>query len=255
VLVSEAIVTHEAPRVGFPHAAASGPPDDTPTGTEPSDHADAPVADHATAGPLADVANGAAPARARWLTAAVRHLFEVVTTDVVIDEDRIRRYYRVNRDRYHQPERRHVRHVLTRDRDTAERVRRLVADGADMAALARTHSQDRGSRHRGGDLGDLRRGVLTGALEDLVFAAHAGQVAGPARTEFGWHVVRVERITPARTAPYPQVHAEIRVDLLAAERGRAFDDWFETRRRELVVIEPDWRHPGDPSLPDSVHRH
>ncbi|HUH07561.1 MAG TPA: peptidylprolyl isomerase, partial [Egibacteraceae bacterium] len=105
------------------------------------------------------------------------------------------------------------------------------------------------------DLGEIRRGELTGSFEDAVFSAAAGQVVGPVRTEFGWHVARVEAVTPAAGIPYPQARAALRAELLAAARQRAFDHWLAGRTAELARLAPDWLHPGDPRGGDPIHRH
>lgn len=71
-----------------------------------------------------------------------------------------------------------------------------IREGEDFANLARQFSDDPGSRQEGGDLGWIRRGAsdLDLDFEDAAFALREGQVAGPVETQFGAHIIQVERV-------------------------------------------------------------
>ena len=83
----------------------------------------------------------------------------------------------------------------------------------------------------------------------------SGVVVGPIRTEHGWHVARVEAVTPASSVPYREARPAIEAELLAAERSRAFAAWLESAARALVGIEPGFEHPADPVHGFPSHRH
>jgi peptidyl-prolyl cis-trans isomerase D len=71
-----------------------------------------------------------------------------------------------------------------------ELIRRLRG-GADFGALARQYSGDPGSASKGGDLGWGGRGAWVKPFEDAAFGAKAGEIVGPIRTPFGWHIIKV----------------------------------------------------------------
>jgi len=87
-----------------------------------------------------------------------------------------------------------LRHVPTADSvRVASRIRDLAKQarsGGDFGALARANSED-GSAVEGGDLGWAARGTWVKPFEDAAFSARTGQVVGPVRTQFGWHVIKV----------------------------------------------------------------
>jgi [acyl-carrier-protein] S-malonyltransferase len=186
---------------------------------------------------------------------AVARLVETMTSDVTVSRRAIRSYYVRNGDRFRRPAARRVRHILCPDRESALEVIRRLAAGADMAALAGAMSTDVGTRTRGGDLGDVRRGELSGSFEDAIFAAPAGTVIGPVQTEHGWHVARVDAVSEPSCVPYAEARATIEADLLAAERSTVFGAWLEARRVALAVIEPGFEHPADPVHGFPSHRH
>ncbi len=68
--------------------------------------------------------------------------------------------------------------------------------GADFAATAEEMSDDPGSAANGGDLGWFRRGNFIQAFEDAAFRLSDGQISNPVRTDYGWHIIKVERSRP-----------------------------------------------------------
>jgi hypothetical protein len=220
-LITEAVMVHEAEAAGI--IASS-------SGTEP-------------------VADG------RLTASAVAGLVETVTAGVTVTRSEVRGYYVRNGDRYRRREARRVRHILLPDAMTAQDAIRRLDAGVAMASLAEEISIDAGTRTRGGLLGDVHRGELTGALEDAIFSAAIGTVFGPIRTEHGWHVARVEAVSPASCVGYADARPAIEADLIAAERSRVFGAWLEERRAALAVIEPGFEHPADPVHGFPSHRH
>jgi hypothetical protein len=186
---------------------------------------------------------------------AVRLVFDAVVEGVTVTESELRAYHAANAGRYRRPASCRVRHILVADEHAGRELLRRIADGEDMAVLAEAHSLDEASRACGGDLGTLVRGTFTGAFEDAAFGAAVGRPVGPVRTEFGWHVLRVESRTAGGMRAYEQARRDIAADLLAAARGHAFDRWLLARRAAIARIAPQWLPPGDPRMPDFVHRH
>ncbi len=74
---------------------------------------------------------------------------------------------------------------------TVRDVSRQLREGADFGALAARYSKDPGSGQRGGDLGWFNRERMVKPFSDAAFRAKAGQVVGPVRTQFGWHLIKV----------------------------------------------------------------
>jgi peptidyl-prolyl cis-trans isomerase D len=74
---------------------------------------------------------------------------------------------------------------------TAREVLRMAQSGESFEHLAEQYSKDPGSAVRGGDLGWFGKGRMVKPFEDAVFKARAGQIVGPVRTQFGYHVIKV----------------------------------------------------------------
>ena len=150
---------------------------------------------------------------------------------VVIDEQRLREYYESNKDRYTKAGRRQARHILIQigdDEAAAEARARAVFDrakaGEEFAALARELSDDTGSRESGGDLGMAERGDFVEAFGSAVWSMAPGEIRGPVKSEFGWHVIRLDAVNPESTQSFDQVRAELEPELRRTEVEKAFGE-------------------------------
>lgn len=75
----------------------------------------------------------------------------------------------------------------------AEDLLRQIREGADFEDLARRYSDDPGTARLGGDLGWFRRGRMVKEFEDAAFALSDGQVSDVVETDFGFHIIKIER--------------------------------------------------------------
>jgi peptidyl-prolyl cis-trans isomerase D len=143
-----------------------------------------------------------------------------------------RKLYDDRKDRYDVPEQVRARHVLIRvapdaspeaiaeAEAKAHTVLERLRAGEDFAALAAELSDDAGSKAAGGDLGFFRRGQMVKPFEDAAFAAAPGELKEPVRSDFGFHVIRVEEKRPAQLRSYEEVREELAGEILGREMGR-----------------------------------
>jgi peptidyl-prolyl cis-trans isomerase SurA len=107
----------------------------------------------------------------------------------------------------------------------ADAVLARVRAGEDFATLAQQNSDD-GSGAAGGDLGWFRRGMMVREFEEMAFRLPAGQVSEPVRSEYGWHIIKVERTRPG------EVNA--RHILFRPEEGQTADERARTQAEEIA---------------------
>jgi peptidyl-prolyl cis-trans isomerase D len=100
--------------------------------------------------------------------------------------------------------------------------------GADFAAVAKRESQDPGSAAQGGDLGFFARGSMVKPFEDAAFAAKKGDIVGPVKSDFGWHVIQVTDIRPERVKSLAEATPEIEAEVKKGAAARKFAEVAES---------------------------
>ncbi|MEQ1579283.1 MAG: SurA N-terminal domain-containing protein [Steroidobacteraceae bacterium] len=175
-----------------------------------------------------------------------------VERSIEVTEDALKAYYDQAKDRFATQERRKARHVLITTSDKlddagakklAEEVLAKAKAGEDFAKLAEQYSQDTGSAKQGGDLGWATRGMFVGPFEDAIFGMTAGELRGPVKTEFGYHVMRLDEIEAGHQKTFDEVRAEIEPEFRKEkaqaafyERGQKMADESFTALTELGTV-------------------
>jgi peptidyl-prolyl cis-trans isomerase D len=139
---------------------------------------------------------------------------------IEIAEEELLQLYEETKDRYQQDEQRQASHILiTFDDDEAaaeEQATALAARanaGEPFEDLARQYSKDGGTSEQGGSLGTVLQSQFPGALGDTIFGMQKGEIQGPVKSDFGFHIVRVDDIVAGGALPFDQVRNELEGDL------------------------------------------
>jgi peptidyl-prolyl cis-trans isomerase D len=151
---------------------------------------------------------------------------------VLADSD-LQQYYAENKDLYQVTERRRARHVLVETEAEAQQVLSELKTGADFAALATKRSKDTGSASSGGDLGFSDRSAFVAPFADAVFSMKQGELRGPVKTEFGYHVIRLDEIQAGRSKSFDEVRGEIEQTVRADRAGDLFAEQQERIERQI----------------------
>ena len=129
---------------------------------------------------------------------------------VQLEDDEIKTYYEENQDEFYSPETVEARHILIKlDKDADEKtveagraravaIHERILKGEDFAELAKELSEGP-SKSQGGYLGTFGRGRMVKPFEDQAFAMQTGDISEPIRTDFGWHIIKVEKRNAAQT--------------------------------------------------------
>ena len=178
-----------------------------------------------------------------------------------VDEKELIAFYEDHRDEFFQGEQAKASHILIRVAPDAtpeeqaeaevkaDGVAAIARQGADFSELAAVHSEDPGSKDNGGDLGWFGRGRMVKEFEDAVFSAKPGEIIGPVKSQFGYHIIRVEAFRPEHQQPFEEVEEQVRSRVVegraAAEaeaRATALANRLETERPET---EAQWQTIAD----------
>ena len=190
---------------------------------------------------------------------------EDLGTRLDVDEADILRMYEDNPDRYRQPGSRSASHILLSVSPDAadaqidqvrQRASEIVArarGGESFASLAEVNSDDKGSVKRGGELGVIRPGTMVKPFEDSVFVMGEGEISEPVRTQYGFHVIRLDRITASRVQSLDQVRSEIEIEVRRLRAEERFNELAEILG-STVFEQPDSLEPAADHLGVKVMR-
>lgn len=166
---------------------------------------------------------------------------------ISISEDELRAYYEEHRQQYTSAEERRARHILIavdpeRDEEAAESqiedLQKALREGAEFGQLAREHSDDPGSAAQGGDLGFFPRGVMDPAFEEAVFSLEEGEISEPVRSDFGYHLIKLEEIREPSGRSFEEVRDEIAHELRLQEAEPQFYEVLD-RATNLTYEHPE----------------
>ena len=175
--------------------------------------------------------------------ATQRRVAEVVAPGQVSDEE-LRKQFDANRAQYDQQAQIKAGHILFRiaqkDQEAvaqakARIVQARLSDGAKFEDLAKQYSDDRASAERGGDLGFVPKGTLVKEFEDAAWSLKPGQTSGLVKTQYGLHLIRVYEVKEAAKADFDKIKDQIREQLLAGKREKAFGAWVEEQRKTAKI--------------------
>ena len=168
-----------------------------------------------------------------------------ISAGIEVSEERLVEYYEDNNSRYLQDEQRQARHILILfgdDEDAAEAeandLAARIRAGESFEELAQAHSDDGGTASNGGDLGVLTRSQLPDDLASSIFSMEEGEIDGPLQSDFGFHVVRLDRILEQGPLPLEQVRGELLSELRDREAEDAFRD-LEGQVSDAIFDAPD----------------
>jgi peptidyl-prolyl cis-trans isomerase D len=158
-----------------------------------------------------------------------------LAAQVKVSDDELKAAYEKNKDRYNEPEKRHGRHILIPIGKDDAAAKKLADDvlaqakaGKDFAALAKQYSQDPGSADKGGDLGWADRNQFVGPFADALFGMNVGEIRGPVKTQFGYHIIRLDEVQVGKTKSLDTVRPELEAEL---KRNAAADKFGEIQEQ------------------------
>jgi peptidyl-prolyl cis-trans isomerase D len=170
---------------------------------------------------------------------------EPIASQVTVTPENLQAYYDKNQSRYSEAEKRHAHHILialpagadaNADAAALAKAQMVVAElksGKDFAELSKKYSADPGSATRGGDLGWADKGTYVASFADALFGMQPGQISDPVKTQYGYHIIRLDEIRPAHVRTLADAHAQIEAEYRHDQAGEIFGDREEQLQQKL----------------------
>jgi peptidyl-prolyl cis-trans isomerase D len=163
-----------------------------------------------------------------------------LATQVPVTDAELHAAYEKNKNSYVLPEKRHASHILiaaskddAADRKLAEDVYAQAKAGKDFAQLAKQYSKDPGSADKGGDLGWADRSTFVGPFSDALFGMAMGEIKGPVKTQYGYHIIRLDEVQPGKTKTFEEARPELEADLRKTHATDRFGEIQEQLQTQM----------------------
>ena len=150
---------------------------------------------------------------------------DAYSSKVEITNEEIRDYYENNLEKFKTQKTVGARHILIKldqssNPETVEKKRKatldilkLAKEGMDFAELAKQYSECP-SKDRGGYLGEFKKNAMVKPFAEKAFQMKAGEISEPVKTQFGWHIIKVEKINEEKTVSFKEAEDNIRNKLV-----------------------------------------
>jgi peptidyl-prolyl cis-trans isomerase D len=160
-----------------------------------------------------------------------------LASKVSLDDAQLKTYYDEQKvktpERFTEAEQRRVSHILlpvanpTDDaavKTKAEGILKRAQGGEDFSKLAKEFSQDPGSAQQGGDLGWSERKVWVAPFADAAYSMKVGEIRGPVKTQFGYHILKLEGIRPPTVKTFEQSKPDLETEYRRNEAEKLFNN-------------------------------
>ncbi|MCX5799404.1 MAG: peptidylprolyl isomerase [Proteobacteria bacterium] len=151
------------------------------------------------------------------------------------DED-LKKYYDTNKDTFKREKEINTRHILLKTEEEAKQVQGKLVKGEDFAELARQYSVDPNAKTTGGDIGFHPKGTLLPEYEAAAFKlSKVGQMSGIVKTQFGFHIIRLEGTRPLSYVPFEEVKDFIRQKIAQEKQKEILEKYLEDLKKAAKI--------------------
>lgn len=156
-------------------------------------------------------------------------------SDVEVTDEEIKDYYEVNEHFFKAEESVTARHILVSTLDEAQDIKKKIDDGMNFEVAAMRYSTCP-SKEQGGNLGTFTRGRMVPEFEKAAFELPVGAVSEPVKTQFGYHLIKVENKSADTVRPLEEVYPVIKNQLLNERQSYKFIEITEELKKKYSVV-------------------
>lgn len=146
-----------------------------------------------------------------------------------VSDEEVKNFYDQNPTQFTKGPEATAKHILTETEEEATKAFEEIVSGEKTFEEAATAYSTCPSKDRGGDLGTFGQGQMVPEFDQAVFSAEVGKVFGPIKTQFGYHLIRVDHLSNGETVDFDTVKDQVRQTLLQQKQQAA----FEAKLKEL----------------------
>jgi foldase protein PrsA len=160
---------------------------------------------------------------------------KAVAPQVHVSDSDVKSYFDKNHALFDKPEQVRARHILVADAKTAQTVLGKLKSGGKWDDVAKQYSTDPSTKDKGGELGFFGRGQMVPQFQDAAFNAKVGQIVGPVKSPFGYHIIQVEEKKPAQKATFSNTKDQIHQQLVQQQEQMQIPAFLQQLRSQAKI--------------------
>jgi len=145
-----------------------------------------------------------------------------VLSNITLTEEEKKAFFDANKSKFNKSETATAKHILVDNKELADELLGKINSGEITFEDAAAAHSTCPSKDAGGDLGNFTRGQMVPEFEEAVFNMKNGEVTGPVKTQFGYHLIKLENLQPGGESEYEEVKNEIERSLMYQKQSEAY---------------------------------
>lgn len=157
-----------------------------------------------------------------------------IMSEVTVTDQEVEDYYRANKETFKEPETVSAKHILVETLEKAEEVLNEINGGLSFEEAAKQYSSCP-SKAQGGNLGKFGRGQMVPEFENAAFNLNIGIISEPVKTQFGYHLIKVDEKNESSIKPFEEVKVMIKNNLLQQRQSFKYSETNKELRKKYSV--------------------
>lgn len=157
-----------------------------------------------------------------------------VLQGISVSEEEMKAHYEANKQSYAKGMTVSAKHILVDSEEKCSDILASITSGEKAFEVAAQEFSTCPSGQRGGDLGEFGKGQMVKEFEEAAFSAEIGQVVGPVKTQFGYHLIKVEKKNEASVSDFAEVKESIRRVLLQQKQNQVYNEAVAELKEKYV---------------------
>lgn len=147
-----------------------------------------------------------------------------ILSDVTVTEEEIKKFYEDNKEQFMDKETVSAKHILVESEDAAKQIKEEIDNGSISFENAAAKYSSCPSKEEGGNLGEFGRGMMVPEFENMAFSSEVGKVTDPVQTQFGYHLILVEKKNEAKEKSFEEVKDMVANQLMQQAQQKKYVD-------------------------------
>ncbi|MBP6941108.1 MAG: peptidylprolyl isomerase [Syntrophorhabdaceae bacterium] len=159
-----------------------------------------------------------------------------IAADSQLTDNDMKKYYDTNKEKFKKEKEINTRHILLKTEEEAKQIMEKLQKGEDFIELSKKYSIDPNAKASGGEIGFHPKGTLLPEYEAAAFKlTKVGQVAGPVKSQFGYHIIRLEGAKPPAYVSFDEVKDFIRQQLIQDKQKELLEKYIEDLKKAAKI--------------------